>query len=98
MQFSHEGWEPNQRTLQKFAHGMKSKRNSSFSGNNENFNLRDLLGQNWIIVFFIYLLLLFIFFFLFFFYFIFLIFCDVLLFSFILVTYDGLMMFYLLFS
>ena len=29
----YEGWEPNQRaTIQKFAHGMKSKRNSSCSG------------------------------------------------------------------
>ena len=33
--FIYEGWEPNQRaTMQKFAHGMKSKRNSSFSGKN----------------------------------------------------------------
>ena len=31
----YEGWEPNQRaTIQKFAHGMKSKRNSSLSGKN----------------------------------------------------------------
>ena len=31
----YEGWEPNQRaTIQKFAHGMKPKRSSSFSGKN----------------------------------------------------------------
>ena len=31
----YEGWEPNQRaTIQKFAHGMTSKRNSSFSRKN----------------------------------------------------------------
>ncbi len=34
-EFIYEGWEPNQRaTIQEFAHGMKSKRNSSFSGKN----------------------------------------------------------------
>ena len=49
VQFIYEGWEPNQRAIiQKFAHGMKSKRNSSFSGKKIvlKCNLRDLLAQN----------------------------------------------------